>query len=252
MSSAFAITILFIVITTLLGAFIKGRSKDRCLIDFRRFPVTIEMKNGKLIWGSLTVEPTGLELLYDSDYLDEKDGHIERSYIIYKGEFANIEAVIRYHDTLDDKLKKQRDRMLKQYYHPTFLYPLFRRMRNVYFTIRDAVMEVVTLVVGRIRSATPAGAALSGQDKYVSKIQQDVMATAYSYEPLLEKYIGKKVVFKMKRGEAFEEYSGIMKDYTPSFMEIVDVDYKRPSEANARKADLIMSRQLGTVRHLGK
>lgn len=252
MPGAFAITIIFIVATTLVGAFVKGRSKDRCLVDFAEFPVTLELAGGKRIWGNLAVEPTGMELMYGSDYLDEKDGHIERSYIIYKSEFANIEAVIRYHDVLDDKMKKERERKLRRYYHPNFLYPLFRRLRNVYYTIRDAVMEVVTLVIGRIRSATPAGAVLSGQEKYVSKIQQDVLGTAYSYEPLLEKYIGKKVVFKMKRGEALEEYCGIMKDYTPDFMEMVDVDYKSPGEQKSRKADLIMSRQLGAVRHLGK
>ncbi|MBL7070746.1 MAG: hypothetical protein ISS26_01055 [Candidatus Omnitrophica bacterium] len=40
--------------------------------------------------------------------------------------------------------------------------------------------------------------------------------------------------------------------YRPDFIEIVDVDYKRPAETETRKADLIMSRQLGTVRHQGK
>ncbi len=251
MPSAFAVTMIFIIATTLIGAFIKGRSKDRCLVDFSGFPVTVETAGGKHIWGNFAIEPTGMELIYDKEYLDEKDGHIEKSYIIYKNEYANIEAVVRYHDTLSGGLKKKRDKMLRQYYHPNFLYPLFRRLRNIYYTIRDAVMEVVTLVIGRLRTAAPAGAVLSGQDKYISKIEQQVM-TSYSYEPLLEKYIGKKVIFKMKRGDVFEEYAGIMKDYTSEFMEMVDVDYKRPSGTKARKADVIMSRQLGTVRHMGK
>ena len=252
MPSAFTLTVIFIIVTTLLGACIKGRSRDRCLLDFGGFPITVEMNSGKLIWGRLSVEPTGIELLYEKDYFDKKDRHIEKSYIIYKSEFASIEAVVRYHDTLDPALVKKRDKILKRYYHPNFIYPVFRKTRNVYYTIRDAAMEVTTLIIGRFRTQAAAGAALKGQDKYVSQIQQQVMTAAYSYEPLLEKYIGKKVVFKMKRGEAVKEYAGILKDYTPDFMEMLDVEYKSLDESGSRTADIIMSRQLGTVRHQSK
>jgi len=81
-----------------------------------------------------------------------------------------------------------------------------------------------------------------------SQIQKQLIPGAgTAFEPLLEKYIGKKVVMRMLRREKSIEYSGILKDYTTDFIEILDVEYK-----DKQLADIIASRQLALVRHLGK
>lgn len=253
MANTFVLTLFFIVLTTVIGAFMKGRSRDGCLMDFKDFPVTIEMKDGKTVWGNLLVEATGIELIYDKEYIDQKNGHVEKSYILYKNEFSNINIIVRYHDSLDDKKLLKRKKMLKRYYYPKTIYPLGRRIRNFFYTVKDALMDVITLLVGRIRSTTPAGGVLSGQDKYVSQIQQQaIIPVAYAFEPLLERYIGNKVILKVMRGEKPEEHRGILKDYTPDFMELLDVAYRGHSGEAGRKADIIVSRQIATVRHLGK
>lgn len=253
MPDTFLITLVFIGLCTIIGAFVKGRSRDRCLIDFKNSPVSLEMKDGKSIWGRLNVEHTGIELVYDSDYLDEKDGHYERSYILYKNEFSNIELVIKYQDKLSKEEKAHREKALRKYYKPTAIYRIKRRLRNFFNVVRDAIVEVFNLFMGRVRTATPAGAVLSGQDKYVSKIQQQLIpATSTSYEPLLEKYIGKKVVIKMARKEKAVEYCGILKDYSTDFIEILDVKYNEQPQDTVRIADIIAPRQLAVVRHLGK
>lgn len=251
MPDTFLITLVFIALCTIIGAFVKGRSKDRCLMDFKDLPVSLELKDGKSIWGRLNVEHTGIELMYDSDYLDEKDGHYERSYILYKNEFPNIELVIRYQDKLNQEEKTHREKALKRYYKPKVMHRIKRKLRNFFCVVRDALVEVFNLFMGRIRTATPAGAVLSGQDKYVSQIQQQLIPAANtSFEPLLEKYIGKKVVIKMMRKDKAVEYSGILKDYSTDFIEILDVEYKQ--QDSTRRADIIASRQLALVRHLGK
>ena len=84
-----AITILFIVLSTFVGAFIRGRKKDKCLKAFRGFIITLEDVGGKRIWGRLNVQATGMELIYTQPHNDP-DGHIESSYILYKYEFGNI------------------------------------------------------------------------------------------------------------------------------------------------------------------
>jgi hypothetical protein len=89
-----AITIIFIILATAVGAFVRKRSRDKCLRDFEQNMVTLEDKSGKTIWGKLRVENTGLEFVYPEKQKDE-DGHDEASYILYKYEYPNIGAVIR-------------------------------------------------------------------------------------------------------------------------------------------------------------
>jgi len=247
-----AITIIFIVLAAFVGAFIRRVSRDKCLKDFSRNMVTLQEASGRIVWGTLRVENTGLEFIYPEKHRDE-DGHDETSYILYKHEYPNIAALIRFHDELSERNKKEREKELKRTYHPTFLRRMKRRIKNIFKTVRDSVMEVVGLLMSHVKKATPAGAVLSSQDKYVSKMQQELISTVgTSYEPLLEKYIGHKVVIDMIKGDKMLEYCGVLKEYTAEFIEIMDVNYKTKEDQTARKADLIVPRKLGIVRHLGE
>ena len=247
-----AITIIFIVLTTAVGAFVSRRSRDKCLKDFRDNMVTLENTAGKAIWGKLNVQSTGLEFVYPTKYKDE-DGHDETSYILYKYEYPNIAALIRYHDQLSESNKKAREQELERTYHPTFFRRLKRKIQNVFKTVRDSVMEVVNLLISQAKKATPAGTVLTSQDKYVSKMKQELMGSVgTSYEPLLERYIGHKVVLEMVKGDKIFEYSGVLKDYTAEFIEIMDVDYKAQEDQPAKKADIVVFRKYGLVRHLGE
>ena len=73
-----------------------------------------------------------------------------------------------------------------------------------------------------------------------------------SFEPLLERYIGHKVVLELIKGDKIFEYCGVLKEYTAEFAEIMDVDYKMKQDQPARKADLVVPRKLGVIRHLGE
>jgi hypothetical protein len=86
-----AITILFIILATAVGVFIRKRSRDKCLRDFERNMVTLETKSGKTIWGALRVENTGLEFVYPEKHKDQQ-GHEEASYILYKYEYPVTEG----------------------------------------------------------------------------------------------------------------------------------------------------------------
>ena len=247
-----AITIIFIVLATGVGAFIRKRSRDKCLKDFAQNTVTLENTAGKTIWGKLRVENTGLEFVYPQKHKDE-DGHDEASYILYKYEYPNIAAVIRFHDELSESNKKKREKQLENTYHPTILRRLKRKIKNVFKTVRDSVMEIVNVLMAQAKKATPAGSVLSSQDKYVSQMKQELMGSVgTSYEPLLERYIGNKVVLEVIKGDKILEYCGVLKGYTAEFIEIMDVDYKAKEEGPARKADLVVPRKQGVVRHLGE
>jgi hypothetical protein len=73
-----------------------------------------------------------------------------------------------------------------------------------------------------------------------------------SYEPILERYIGRKVVLTITGGETKEEYSGILKDYTIEFLTVLDADYKGAGGEAPRKADFVIPRSLAIVRHSGE
>src|SRR5210317_1893489 len=97
-----AITIVFVILAAVVGAFVRRRRRDKCLKDFAGDIITLEDAGGKEVWGKLRVENTGLEFVYDSAHADA-DGHEETSFILYKDEYDVIAAVVRYHDQLTER-----------------------------------------------------------------------------------------------------------------------------------------------------
>lgn len=252
MPDTFAVTIIFVVICTVTGAFIKGRMKDRCLTDLSDYFATLEEKNGKTVWGRLRVENSGMEFVYAEPYLDKADGHTETSYVLYKKEFDRIKVIVRYVDSLDPDLEKKRGEDLARTRHPGWWRRSVRKVRNFFGTVRDSLMEIVNLFIGKAKAASP-GAFLAGQDKHTSMLEEQLIsATGTSYEPILERYIGKKVVLAVMVDGAETEYAGVLKDYTAEFLEIMDAQYGPAGGTGRRAADLVIPRALGTVRHLGE
>ncbi|MCK4518816.1 MAG: hypothetical protein KAU12_01735 [Candidatus Omnitrophica bacterium] len=252
MPDTFLLTIVFIAITTVITAFVKGKSRDRCLIDLSGDVVEVEMVNGKVVWGRLKVESTGLELSYLEKHKDE-DGHDEYSYMLYKNEFAGVQVLVLYHDKLDEKSRKNREKELEKTYHPGFFRRFKRKIRNFFATVRDSILEVVNLFMGQAKKMSPAKGVLTSQDKYVNKMKSNLFGmSATAYEPLLEKHIGKKVVLELRRGDKSCEYVGVLKDYTAEFIEVIDISYKKEGSEAAKKTDFVVPRSLGIIRHLAE
>lgn len=250
MPNAFFITLIFIILTTVIGAFLKGRSKDRCLKDFKGYIVSLQTKENKIITGTLEVESSGIEFIYAEEFLN-KNLNAEKSSMFYKNEFSIIVFLARYHDMLSLQQSEKRKHALKKYYRSKPIYLFLRKIRNFLYTVKDALMDITSLLVGRMKAATPMGSVLSGQDKYSSQLQQQIiMPSVRNFEPLLEKYIGRKVILRLNNSDEEIEYKGVLKDYTADFIEILDVDCIENNKI--RKADLIISRQFGIVRHLSK
>jgi len=258
MSYTFALTIIFIVLATMVGAFVRRISRDKCLNDFCRNQITLEQTDGRLTSGILRVENTGLELVYGDKASGSKvsadDNQIlETSIIVYKQEYARMQGLIRYHDELSESDRLERDRQLTETYHPRFFRRLNRRIKNFFKAVRDSLLEVVNLLISQAKKTTSAGGVLSSQDKYVTKMKKELAGSVgVSFEPLLERYIGHRVVLEMSKGDKMNKYWGVLKDYTAEFIEIMDVDYQVNESVPVRKADLVVPRKYGVVRHLGE
>ena len=203
--------------------------------------------------GKLRVENTGLELVYGALYR-EKAGIDKNSYIMYREEFPQIHVLIRYHKDLDEQGQKERVREIERVYHPNLLRRLTRRTMNVFKTVRDSIMDIVNLIIGHGgKKVAGVNSILSKQDKYVQQAKKEIIGSMEtSFEPLLEKHIGKKVVLELLKGGELKEYSGILKEYTAEFLEVIDVEYDHPIDKAKRKADLVVPRTNGFIRHLGE
>ena len=103
---SFFITIGLIFLLALVGAYLRSMVRDRCLKSWDGFHITVERTDGKVIWGVMRLEPTGIELSYLDTIQDEK--HIESTFLIYNSEYKNIQAIYRYADKLSEWGKKRR------------------------------------------------------------------------------------------------------------------------------------------------
>ena len=217
------ITIALIFLVTLIGAYIRTRIKDRCLASFHGFHITLERANGRVIWGVMNLESTGMELRYPDSVQDEQ--HIESSYILYAAEYDDIQAIYRYADQLSAWGVKQRARDVERSFHPNLLRRLARSTRNFLTTATDSLNEVFALLLGRVQKV--GGRFLSDKaDVTLGKLGGQVIGQVGStYDPLLERYIGQRVVLELTEGNEVHEHVGIFKNYSASFLEILNVQY---------------------------
>jgi len=253
--NATALTIIFIVLSALVAIFVRRVTRDRCLKNFAGNTITLERVDGLTISGKLDVENTGLEFVFSDQETKREPAHgpLKTSYLLYKSEYPHIQALVRYHDKLSDKNQRRRERELKRIYHPGPQRRCRRSIKNVFKTLRDSVMEIINIIVSQAQKHGPAGSVMASQDKYVSKMKTSLTGSiGTSYEPLLERYIGHRVVTLVSRGDQTVEYCGILKEYTADFIEVMDVDYATQPEQSPQKADLIIPRTRGIVRHLGE
>ncbi len=217
-------TFAVIFMLTVLGAYLRTNQRDRCLQSFDGFDVTIEKKNGRVVWGVLHLTPTGMELMYRSDVYDEK--HIEASYILYRDEYRDIQTIFRYVDQLPPEDCTRRNRDLEHSFHPGPWRRLGRSVRNFLATAADSLGEVFNLMLGRARAKATAHTITEGEQKYLSLVGKNIIGyVGTNYDPLLERHVGTKCVVEVTEGDTVYEYVGVFKDYSADFLEMLDVYY---------------------------
>ncbi len=217
------ITIGLVFVLTLIGAYVRSRRKDRCLKTWEGFHVTIERTDGRLVWGVLKLEPTGMELAYRDSVQDEK--HVESSYLLYANEYGDIQAIYRYADQLLPGDKARRARDIQRAFHPGPLRRLGRALRNFLSTATDSLNEVFGIVLGRVQKTGSRYLAPEGSSAIKSLGGRVLGQVGGTYDPLLEHYIGRRVVAEVVEEDEVHEHVGIFKEYSADFIEILDVHY---------------------------
>jgi hypothetical protein len=220
LNNAFTLSLLLVGIGSLVGLYVKSHSRDRCLKDFENYRVTLEKDNGKLVWGRLKVYNSGIELEYESAHQDE-EGHVENSYVLYSNEFEQIGAFYRYHDELTEEEKSRRKRAIRKVYKPSIFSIASRKLRNFANTFKDAILQSFGLVIG----TKTKGTSLGSKQKELTGISGQLLTVSggNAFDPILERYLGQYVVTERMAGDQSEEVPGILKEYSPKFLELLNV-----------------------------
>lgn len=244
------ITIAFIFLVTLAGAWLRSRRRDPCLTSFEGYHVTLEEAGGKVIWGALRVKPTGLELLYKQAVQDEN--HIEASYLVYSGEYQEIQAIYRYADVLDEAATRRRTKDLQRWFHPGPFRFLGRKFRSFIATASESLNEVIGLILGRARRQ-PAGALLTDTSAtYIKKFGGDLIGqVGGASDPMLEQFIGHRVVVEIGEDNELHEHVGILKNYSPNFLELLDVQFPFKQSVPIEPQTAVHTDRITAVSHDG-
>ncbi|NUQ37932.1 MAG: hypothetical protein HUU23_09085 [Caldilineales bacterium] len=220
---SFLFTILLVFLVGLVGAWLRSRRRDPCLASFEGYHVTLELADGRLIWGVLDVTPTGLELHYRQAVHD--DQHVESSFILYGSEYAGIQAIYRYADELEPEKQAEREIAIARAFHPAPPRFLARKLRNFLATAGESFNEVLGLVIGRVKK--PAGRYITdASETQLRQLGSNVIGhVGGPHDPLLERFIGSKVVLEVSEEGERHEHVGIFKNYSPDFIEVLDVQF---------------------------
>lgn len=229
-SDLFDVTLLatagLIILITMFGAYLRSSRRDPCLKSFENYHVTLERCSGKVAWGEMELEPTGFELIYRDSVQDVN--HVESSYVMYGSEFADIQAIYRYVDDLSPEDLAQRQRELKRYFHPGPAVRMLRSAQHFVSLAGDSLTEVLGMIMGQLRK--PAGRYIGNvSDAQFARLSTAVVGSVGStFDPLLERFIGDKVVVDLLEGEESHEHVAVFKNYSSDFIELLDVQYPQP------------------------
>jgi hypothetical protein len=230
-ATVFYVTLLFIFLTAIITTLFTKWARDKCLKYFHGFHVTLERVRGQTIWGQIKVFATGVEIVYDHPFIDAR-GRKKTSYMLYGPEFEQqLLGLFRYHDELSESQQKQRRDQIRSTFNPGPLKRLWRKIRNIVNTLRDAFNAAIGAAVSQYQRANPTSAVLSSQGGNVTQIGQTLLGrfAGNAYEPLLEQYIGRPVIVDvvdpLNPNNVTVEFAGYLVDYTQQFLAIFNVEH---------------------------
>jgi hypothetical protein len=222
MDTVLLLSIFLVFVTALLGAFIKRRKRDRVLVDLQGFHTTAKLVDSTLVWGRAEIFSNGIELIYSRPYLN-KHGHTITSYILFKDAIDSIQTLYRYHTELTAANQAVRIKEVERVTNPGPFRRSSRHLRNFFNTFRDAINESMGMFLSRMKGAS-ASMLFNTQDAQLKKMSTSVLgATGSAYDPILERYIGRRVVveWQPEPGEQ-KEFCGVLKEYSPAWISILD------------------------------
>ena len=215
---------------------------------------------GTVVWGDLHVSSNGLEIRFDSSFVNSR-GLTKSGYFLYEDELLASVALCRTVHGLTPAESRDRERQIARTVHPRLYRRVRRSMANLLNMLRDAVVNTLSLFVGRLGGKGGMGGALHSQSDQIKELGGTVLGlVANAYEPLLERYIGKRVVLGLVFAEGAPhtdgEFSGYLVEYNEKFIalfnpaheseEAIDVLLEETAELSGCRVE-ISEEQLAVV-----
>jgi hypothetical protein len=238
----FAFSITIVTIITIVSTIMTMVKKDKILNTLSGHLMTIELKgsqpdsDGSRYRGRLRVESEGLEVVEEKTNKSNE----KVSYLIRKDEFTLIHALVRYHDLLTDREKEQRQHEVNRVYHPSIGQRLRRKIRNIVNEMKRVLVETFTILFGKIRERFGQ----YGKEMEAKGTELITYTTEATYDALIDRLIGTRVAVRVKDNL---EYIGVLKDYSSSFIELLNVDYKNTWQTVLEKGNNFADHERGLV-----
>lgn len=232
------ITVGLIFLVTSVAGYLRSRITDRCLRSFHRFNVTLQKTDGKRVWGRMELSAGGIEFTFPQRAGSDAT---KASYLLYVGEYKLIESILRHADRLTDAERRLRDADIARSFHPGPLRMLARRLRNFLGSATDSLRDVLALVLGRVQKMQDRYVAAEGTST-LTKLGGSVLTEVSSaHDPLLERHIGQRVVVEVIEDDEIHEHAGIFKEYSATFLHLLDVEYPHTWTLEAADGETVES-----------
>ena len=119
-------------------------------------------------------------------------------------------------------------------------------------TLRDAVSQSIGMILGTLKTKTAIGK-IAGADKSAGEISSTLLGTVpNAYEPMLEKYLSRKVVVEIVENGEVIEYTGLLQEYSEKYLFLRDVAFNPEIKFETPlpdRFDIIFLRKKALVRH---
>jgi hypothetical protein len=256
MDKALWIPIVVLFATALITAFVRRHSKDPCLKIFHGSFMFVRLKNGKWIWGNGCVYSNALELIYPGGE-EYNQTYLKKSYIFYEQNLDNIDLIVRPAPAVGTTEYDHWHIDLRRIQNPNVYRTVRRKLRNLVNMLRDAFAQSVVMIFGAVKKTKFMAGIPIGDDRVGEVGRTLINAVPNAYEPILEKYLGHKVVIETLEQETILEQVGVLQEYSAKYVLTRAVEFlqRTPPRVTGplvddHRFDVIFPRQMNSVRHL--
>ncbi len=222
MDSLFLLTIGFIFLGALLSNVMKWSNKDRVLKDIHDFHSTIEMQDGKKVWGKTKVYANGMELYFSRSATNSMGDPIN-SFIFYGDDIDKIRTIFRNHGELSKDKQLIRTKEVARVSNPDLYHRASRKLRIFFNVFNDAIGEALNVFLSRMKGSGAGGGVLSSQGDYIKKMGTTALSSSGNeFDPILESYINRRVGVKLEDEYGHNEYCGFLKEYSSAWLSVLD------------------------------
>lgn len=229
-ATLFYLTLLVIFLTAVVTAVLTRWARDKCLVLFRGYHVTLTKHRGPTVWGELKVFSSGVEVVYDHPFTDLR-GHRKTSQLFYQQDLdSTVLALLRFHDELDADDRITREKQVRRAFNPGPFKRAWRCFRNLVNALRDAINTAIGAAVTQFSRTSPAGSVLASQAGAVNQLGAALTGRfGNAYEPLLEQYIGRPVILDVadpiNPNNTTAQFAGFLADYTGQWIALLNAGH---------------------------